>query len=238
MSQVTDTYLYKAKVGETISSANANNIYSSISTASTSINKDNTRTESISRRHLKDLAESPLGEHPTFPFIYKKEQYLASANYSSTTYVDITHGGGTSTTFLAPLTLQPNECIRLQASVNMIEATKGSAGVDQDNYWFAFFLNIGGVLTQVSPDYGFGLLCNSGSTNGVYQNNNHSYSDKIYSQLIVNQREAFSYIYINKTGSPQTITLSTLRIKVETPSSGTNMQIKLKEFTFVTMGAR
>lgn len=242
MSQVT-TYIWRAEAGATSSATSANNIYGSISTASTSINEDNTRTEAISRRHLYDLSQSPVGGHPTFHLIRSKSNAGADANYNNTVFADIAHGGGASEAF-APITLKPGECIRLQGSFNMKSCTKGTDGggnnaLDTDTYFYSFFLNIGGVLTQVSPSFGYGLLANSGSQNSSYQVDNSSFSDKIQGKLIVNQREAFSYIYFNKTNADQIITEAKVRFRVAVPLSGcTANTVNLKEFCFVILGAR
>jgi molybdopterin-binding protein len=248
MSQVTTTYLYKAKVGETISSANANNLYSNINTASTTINETNTRTESISRRHLFDLSDLPLNQHVTFGFIQDVNQYLSSGNYNSSVYVDITHGVLCSLTAPAPFTLRPNEAIRLQFSVNVEAAVKGTdvgfdLALETNNYYFRFFVNINGLLTAVSPEYGYSLLADAEPTQSGYApsqtENNASFSDIANSDLIVQVRVAQSYIYINKTNSDQTITIMKPRVRVQVPQgAATTNTITLKEFEFVSMGVR
>jgi hypothetical protein len=248
MSQVTTVYTYKAKVGETISSANANNLYGNINLASTTINADNTRTEAISRRHLFDLSDFPLNQHVTFGFIEDVNQYLSSANYNSTTYVDINHGVLCSLTAPAPFTLRPNEAIRMQFSVNVEAATKGTdAGGDlaleTNNYYFRFFVNINGTLTAVSPEYGYSLLADAQPSQSGYapsaSENNASFSDIANQDLIVQNRIAQSYIYINKTANDQTITIMKPRVRVQVPQGTcTANTITLKEFEFVAMGVR
>lgn len=242
MSQVT-TYYWRAEAGATSNAASANNIYGSIAAASTSINEDNTRTEAISRRHLYDLSQAPINGHPTFHLIRSKSNAGSSLNYNNTIFGDITHGVGATETFGA-FTLKPGECIRLQGSFNMIECTEGTSGganeaLDTDTYFYAFFLNINGSETQVSPSFGYGLMINSGSTIPAYQNDNSSFSDKIQDSLIVNQREAFSYIYFNKTNLDQTITQAKVKFRVAVPLAGcTANTIKLQHFCFVVLGAR
>lgn len=248
MSQVTTIYLYKAKVGETISSANANNLYGNINVASTTINADNTRTEAISRRHLFDLSDFPLNQHVTFGFIEDVNQYLASANYNSTTYVDINHGVLCSLTAPAPFTLRPNEAIRMQFSVNVEAATKGTDSgsdfaLETNNYYFRFFININGSLTAVSPEYGYSLLADAEPSAAGYapsaSENNASFSDIANKDLIVQNRIAQSYIYINKTANNQTITIMKPRVRVQVPQgAATANTITLKEFEFVAMGVR
>jgi len=249
MSQVTTLYTYKAKVGETISSANTNNLYSNINTASTTINADNTRTESISRRHLFDLFQSTLNQHVTFGFIQDVNQYLATGNYNtSIIYTDITHGVLCSLTAPAPYILRPNEAIRLQFSVMVEAATKGTdSGFDfaleTNNYFFRFFVNINGVLTAVSPEYGYSLLADAQPSQSNYApsqtENNASFSDIATNDLIVQVRVAQSYIYINKTNSDQTITEMKPRIRVQVPQgAATANTITLKEFEFVAMGVK
>ena len=243
MSQVS-TYIWRATAGDKTSASSANNIYGGIQTASTSINEDNTRTEAISRRHLYDLSESPVGTaHPTFSFCSSKNNPSASQAFNNTVYADIAYGGGT-TIALGPITLKAGEAIRLQGSFNMIECTKGIDGgganaLDTDVYYYAFFGTVNGVLTQLSPSYGYSLLANSGSLNGNYQVDNQSFSDKIQGKLIVNQREGFSYIYFNKTNIDQTIADVRVRFRVQTPLGGaTANSVKLKEFSFVAIGVR
>ena len=248
MSQVTTLYTYKAKVGETISSANANNLYSNINTASTSINETNTRTESISRRHLFDLSDFPLNQHVTFGFIDDVNQYAATGAYSSTTYVDINHGVLCSLTAPAPFTLRPNEAIRMQFSVNVESATKGTDSgsdfaLETNNYYFRFFININGSLTAVSPEYGYSLLADAEPTQAGYApsatENNGSFSDIANGDLIVQYRISQSYIYINKTANNQTITIMKPRVRVQVPQgAATANTITLKEFEFVAMGVR
>lgn len=248
MSQVTTIYSYKAKTGETISSANANALYSAINTASTSIDENNTRTESISRRHLYDLSDLPLNQHVTFGFIGDVNQSAATGNYNSTTYVDINHGVLCQLTAPAPYTLRPNEAIRLQFSVNVEAATKGTdVGADfaleTNNYYFRFFINIGGVLTAVSPEYGYSLLADAEPSGAGWapsqSENNGSFSDIANQDLIVQYRIAQSYIYINKTANNQTITIMKPRVRVQVPQGGaTANTITLKEFEFVAMGVR
>lgn len=248
MSQVTTLYTYKAKVGETISSADANGIYSNINTASTSIDETNTRTESISRRHLYDLSDFPLNQHVTFGFIQDVNQFSATGNYNSTTYVDINHGVLCSLTAPAPYTLRPNEAIRMQFSVNVEAATKGTDSgsdfaLETNNYYFRFFVNINGVLTAVSPEYGYSLLADaepSGAGWAPSQSEaNGSFSDIVNEDLIVQYRISQSYIYINKTANNQTITIMKPRVRVQVPQgAATANTITLKEFEFVAMGVR
>lgn len=249
MSQVLTTYTYKAKVGETISSANANNLYSAINTASTSIDENNTRTESISRRHLYDLSDFPLNQHVTFGFIDDVNQFSATGNYNSTTYVDINHG--TLCSITAPngsIILRPNEAIRLQFSVMVEAATKGNDvgndnALETNNYYFRFFVNINGVLTAVSPEYGYSLLADAQPSGQGWapsqSENNASFSDIVNQDLIVQVRVAQSYIYINKTANNQTITIMKPRVRVQVPQgAATANTITLKEFEFVAMGVR
>lgn len=248
MSQVTTLYTYKAKVGETISSANANNLYSNINTASTSIDETNTRTESISRRHLYDLSDLPLNQHVTFGFIEDVNQYAATGAYSSTTYVDINHGTLCSITAPAPFTLRPNEAIRMQFSVNVESAVKGTdVGLDNaletNNYYFRFFININGSLTAVSPEYGYSLLADAEPSGQGWapaaSETNLSFSDIANLDLIVQYRISQSYIYINKTANNQTITIMKPRVRVQVPQgAATANTITLKEFEFVAMGVR
>lgn len=248
MSQITTIYTYKAKVGETISSTNANNLYSGITTASNTINETNTRTESISRRHLFDLSDLPLNQHVTFGFIEDVNQYLSSGNYNSSTYVDITHGVSCVVTAPAPFILKPNEAIRMQFSVNVEAAAKGTdSGLDlaleTNNYYFRFFVNINGLLTAVSPEYGYSLLADSEPSQSGYApsqtENNASFSDIVNQDLIVQVRVAQSYIYINKTVNDQTITIMKPRVRVQVPQgAATTNTITLKEFEFVSMGVR
>lgn len=254
MSQVTTVYTYKAKVGETISSANANALYSNINTASTSINADNTRTEAISRRHLFDMSELPANNHVTFTYLKEVGQHLASGNYNSTTFVDITHGVTASITPPAgSITLRPNEAVRLQFSVMVEAAVKGANGVsnralETNNYYFRFFININGTLTAVSPEYGYSLLADAtpslggGGANGWAPSQSEasaSFSDIANQELIVQVRVAQSYIYINKTANDQTITETKPRVRVQVPNgTATANTITLKEFEFVSMGVR
>lgn len=254
MSQVTTVYTYKAKAGETISSSNANNLYANINTASSAINADNTRTEAISRRHLFDMSESPANVHVTFTYIQEVGQHLASGNYNSTTYVDITHGVTASIT-PAPgsIVLKPNEAIRLQFSVMVEAALSGANGtsnraLETNNYFFRFFVNINGVLTAVSPEYGYSLLADAtpslggGGPNGWSPSQSEasgSFSDIANNILIVQVRVAQSYIYINKTANDQTITETKPRVRVQVPNgTATANTITLKEFEFVSMGVR
>jgi len=253
MSQVTTVYTYKANVGETISSAKANNLYANINTASTTINADNTRTEAISRRHLYDLSELPSNVHVTFTYLKEVGQHLASGNYNSTTYVDITHGVTASITPPAgSIVLRPNEAIRLQFSVMVEAAVKGATGtaraLETNNYYFRFFVNINGVLTAVSPEYGYSLLADAtpsaggGGPNGWAPSQSEasaSFSDIANQELIVQVRVAQSYIYINKTANDQTITETKPRVRVQVPNgTATANTITLKEFEFVSMGVR
>lgn len=253
MSQVTTVYTYKAKVGETISSANANNLYANINTASLTINADNTRTEAISRRHLFDMSELPANVHVTFTYLKEVGQHLASANYNSTTFVDITHGVLCSITPPpGSITLRPNEAVRLQFSVMVEAAVKGTNGtaraLETNNYYFRFFININGTLTAVSPEYGYSLLADAtpssggGGPNGWAPSQSEagaSFSDIANSELIVQVRVAQSYIYINKTANDQTITETKPRVRVQVPNgTATVNTITLKEFEFVSMGVR
>jgi hypothetical protein len=249
MSQVTTVYTYKAKVGETISSANANNLYSAISTASATINADNTRTEAISRRHLFDLMESPANQHVTFGFIEDVNQFSATGNYNTNLiYTDITHGVLCSITAPAPYILRPNEAIRLQFSVNVEAAVKGTdvgfdLALETNQYFFRFFININGTLTVVSPEYGYSLLADAQPSQSGYapsqSENDASFSDIANQDLIVQVRVAQSYIYINKTANDQTITEMKPRVRVAVPqgAAGPNT-ITLKEFEFVAMGVK
>jgi hypothetical protein len=244
MSQVTTGKENAANAGEVISSTKANAIYTEISTASTAIDSSNTRTESISRRHLVDLATSLTGEHPTFHQLMSTAQSAASASYNNTVYADVSHGGGCIINFVVPVVLQPGEVLRLQASINMTESTIGAnSGTDYAltncAYFFAFFGDPGGASTQLSPDFGYSLTSIPGATNIHYLNTVQSYSDKNSFKTIVQQREAFSYIYINKTSAPITFTNVRVKVKVQTPvgAAGVNT-IKLKEFRIVALGAR
>lgn len=254
MSQVTSTYLYSAKAGETISSASANAIYSEMSTASTTISSDNTRTEAISRRHLKDLSQSPVGEHPTFHELrYTSSAVGATGSYNNTTYATISHGGGAVITFNAPLVIRAGEAIRLQADSTIVDVTEGTNGGGNysrqtDQYYYAFYLTIGGVDVKASSDYGYSLLTNTNSTMpGGYTdwlttpNLNYSYGDKTgaRNRFILPQKEMFSYIWINKTGADITVTAAKVKVKVQSPLGGcTQNTIKLQQFNLLAMGVR
>jgi hypothetical protein len=55
----------------------------------------------------------------------------------------------------------------------------------------------------------------------------------------VQQREGFSYLYINKTGANITFTNVRVRVKVDVPvGAATANTISLKEFRIVAIGAR
>lgn len=246
MSQVTISKTNAAKAGDTTSVSSANAVYTSLATASTAIDDTNTRTECISRRHLKDLCQDPTGEHPTFHQLESVFQDAASAVYNNTAYADIAHGGNCLITFPTAITLRTGEALRLQANINMKACTKGAdAGgggnlaLTTDRYFYSFWATIGGVNTQVSPNFGYSLTQNSGSIDAAAINKNSSISDKIQGKLIVDQKEGLSYIYFNKGAPNQIITDCRLRVKVDTPLAGcTSNSITLKEFRLVGMGVR
>ena len=246
MSQLTVSKTNAAKAGKTTSASSANGVFTALASASASIDDTNTRSECISRRHLKDLAQSTTGEHPTFSQLETVFQDAASATYNNTAYADIAHGGNCLITFPTAITLRTGEAVRLQANINMKACTKGAdAGgggnlaLTKDRYFYSFWLTIGGVLTQVSPNFGYSLTQNSGSTDAVAISRNSSISDKIQSKLIVDQKEGFSYIYFNKGAPSQVITDARVRVKVDTPLAGcTANTITLKEYRLIAIGAR
>lgn len=243
MSIVSTGKMNAAVAGETISVPKANAIYNEIAVASSSIDSSNLRSNSISRRHLLDLAESPTGTHPTFHQIMSASQSLAIGSYSSTAYVDISHGGGAIINFSAPVVLRPGEVLRLQASLNVMAALLGANNADcaltNQYYWFSFWGDPGGVSQKLSPDFGYSLSTIPGITDLTFQAIPTSFSDKTQYKLIVQQREAFSYLYINKTGANITLTNVRVKVKVQQPfgTAGQN-QITIKEFQTVALGAR
>lgn len=254
MAQVTTTYLYSANAGETISSSDANNIYSQIGTASQTINADNTRTEAISRRHLKDLSQQPTGEHPTFHELkYSSATVGVTGSYNSSTYTTIFHGGAAIITFAAPLVIRPGEAIRLQADSTITDVTEGTDGGgnyarQRDQYYYAFFTTVGGLDTQVSPDYGYSLLTNTNSTMpGGYTdwltsaNINYAFGDKTggRKRFILPQKEMFSFVWFNKTANDITVTSVKVKVKVQAPLGGCTINtIKLGQWNFIAMGVR
>jgi hypothetical protein len=244
MSQVSNTKTNAAVAGATTSATSSAGIYSALATASAAVDDTNTRTECISRRHLKDLFETPTGEHPTFHQLETVFQNAASATYNNTAYADIAHGGNCLITFPTAITLRTGEALRLQANINMKACTKGADGggalaLTTDRYFYSFWATIGGVNTQISPNYGYSLTQNSQSTSAVYLGRNSSFSDKIQASLIVDQKEAFSYVYFNKTAPNEIITNCSVRVKVESPGgTATANTITLKEYRLVALGCR
>ena len=253
MSQVTTTYLYAANPGETISSSNANNQYSNMQTASTTINADNTRTEAISRRHLQDLSQQPTGAHPTFHELrYKSATVATTGNYNSSSFTTLSHGGGATITFNAPLVIKAGEAIRLQADATIVGCTEGNDGGgnyarQRDQYYYAFFITVAGLDTKISPDYGYSLMSNTNSTMpGGYldwltsPNINYAFGDKpVRKRFVLPQKEMFSYIWLNKTGSDITVTDAKVKIKVQAPLGGCTINtIQIGQWNFVAMGVR
>ena len=170
-------------------------------------------------------------------------QFSASGNYNNTAYLDVSHGGGAFINFILPVVLRPGECLRLQASINMTDALLGANNADNalvnQYYWFAFFGDPGGISTQLSPDFGYSLSTIPGININAYQNLISSFSDKTQGKLIVQQREAFSYLYINKTAANITLTNVRVKVKVQQPfGTSTQNRITLKEFRIVALGAR
>lgn len=244
MSQAISGKVNAAAAGQPISESKANSIYDEIAISSSNINGDNTRTESISRRHLVDLSTSLTGEHPTFHQLMSKYQAAASGSYNNTTYATISHGGGCSIAFSIPVVLKPGEALRMQCSLNITEGTVGADGGgnfarSHSEYYFSFWGDPGGIPTQLSPDFGYSLTSNPGCIDHHYVNLDQSFSDKIQNKFIVEQREAFSYIYINKTGSNITLNNVSVKVKVQVPLGGcTANTIKIKEYRLIAMGVR
>lgn len=243
MSIVSTGKINAANAGETISVPKANAIYNEIAAASATIDSSNTRTDSISRRHLVDLSTQQTGLHPTFHQLMSTSQFAASGNYNNTAYLDVSHGGGAIVNFAVPVVLRPGEVLRLQASVNMTAALLGANNADNalvnQYYWFSFFGDPGGVSTQLSPDFGYSLSTIPGINNNAYQSIPSSFSDKTQFKLITQQREAFSYLYINKTAANITFTNVRVKVKVQQPfGTSTQNRITLKEFRIVALGAR
>lgn len=248
MSQVKVGKQRLAIAGETTSVSKVNTLFTDITSASTAIGESNTRTESISRRHLKDLYETPQGVHPTFHQLQYLENSAAQADYSSITYQLVSHGGGAQITFPSQIVLKPGEAVRFQATMNIINATPGTDdppayALQRDQYYFKFYANVDGLNTNISPDYGYSLCCNTNTTMpGGYSNwitkFNVSFSDPV-DGLIIKQKVMFSYIYFNKTALDQTITTAEVRVRVQAPLVGcTQNTIRIKEWTFMAMGAR
>lgn len=243
MSIVSTGKINAANAGETISVPKANAIYNEIAAASATIDSSNTRTDSISRRHLVDLSTQPTGLHPTFHQIMSASQFSASGNYNNTAYLDVSHGGGAFINFINPVVLRPGEVMRLQASVNVTAALLGANNADcsltNQYYWFSFYGDPGGVSTRLSPEFGYSLSTIPGIQDLTYQAIPSSFSDKTQFKLIVQQREAFSYLYINKTAANITFTNVRIKVRVQQPfaTAGQN-QITLKEFRLVALGAR
>lgn len=244
MSQLAITKTNAAIPGQVTNATSVNGIYSALATASASIDDTNTRTECISRRHLKDLFEDPTGEHPTFAQLETVYQDAASAVYNNTAFADIAHGGGCAITFPTAITLRPGECLRLQANVNMKACTAGvngggSLALTTDRYYYTFYVTVNGVNTKVSPSFGYSLTQNSGSTSAPHLGINTSISDKIQNSLIVDQKEGFSYIYFNKTGGNLVLTDCRVRFRVDIPlATCTAHSVTLKEYRLVAISAR
>lgn len=244
MSQAISGKVNAANAGQIISETKANAIYDEVAIASQAIDASNTRTESISRRHLVDLSTQLTGEHPTFHQLQSTFQHVATGTYNSTSYVLVSHGAGCTVNFVVPVILKPGEALRMQGSVNITEATVGTNGGGNfarttSEYYFAFYGNPGGVPTKLSPDFGYSLTSNPGCIDSHYINEDTSYSDKIQSKFIVQQREAFSYLYINKTGATITLTNCSIRVKVQTPLAGCTVNtIKIQEYRLVAIGVR
>ena len=245
MSIVTTGKKNAANAGETISPAKANAIYNEIAASSAIIDNSNTRSDSISRRHLVDLSEQLTGLHPTFHQIQTTFQANTDGSYNSTSYVDVSHGGGMIINFAVPVVLRPGEALRMQASLNMTECTLGAevgpgdVKLANQYYFFKFFGDPNGVSTALSPDYGYSMSSLPDVAETLYQNIVSSFSDKVQQKCIVQQREAFSYVYINKTSSPITFTNVRVKVRIQPPQGTcTQNSIKIKEYRIVALGVR
>lgn len=245
MSIVSTAKKNAANPGDIISPAKANAIYNEIAASSAIIDNSNTRSDSISRRHLVDLSEQMTGLHPTFHQIQTKFQDNNSGVYSSTSYVDVSHGLGMIINFVVPVVLRPGEALRMQASLNMIKCTLGAevgpgdVKLANQYYFFKFYGDPNGVSTALSPDYGYSMSSLPDVADNLYQNIVSSFSDKVQQKCIVQQREAFSYVYINKTSSPITFTNVRVKVRIQ-PPQGTCTQntIEIKEYRIVALGVR
>ena len=91
MSQVKVGKQRLAIAGETTSVSKVNTLFTDITSASTAIGESNTRTESISRRHLKDLYETPQGVHPTFHQLQSRHFLRLSTKSSLAPGTDFLH---------------------------------------------------------------------------------------------------------------------------------------------------
>ena len=133
----------------------------------------------------------------------------------------------------------------MQASLNIkaitlgVSAALGDVPLANQYYWFKFYGDPGGVSTALSPDYGYSMSTLPEVDDSIYQNIPSSFSDKIQYNCIVQQREAFSYIYINKTNANVTFTNVRVKVRIQPPDGTcTQNSIDITEFRIVALGAR
>ena len=71
-------------------------------------------------------------------------------------------------------------------------------------------------------------------------NINFAFGDKpTRKRFVLPQKEMFSYIWLNKTGSDITVTAAKVKIKVQAPLGGCTINtIQIGQWNFVAMGVR
>jgi len=221
------------EAGETMSSADANNDFTTIQANSAILDDDNTRTEWCSRFHLD--------QSPT-PFI--NDSFGSVEDFDTTMAV-------TSTTFsvvaLVPnfritysgLAFLPGETLRMHFDINAVAATiiSGNAtdyltDINSDCYQFRFFFrdSVTGVTAPI------GSTSTYSTTNKTDHNPASTGGGNPNPVNRIGQRVNHSYCWINTTGA--TINIDWIEIRVRLCELAFLTSVSLKEGTFQTFRAR
>lgn len=184
---------------ETTSAADANQPYTDLATESADIKQEHTRTEWVTTKHMKISGNNPLT-----PYFGSVEDDNHTGNYTSATFVVISHPAGTTIRLSPAITLNQGEVLRIHGGCLVKEVTLNDR--TQDLYWFRFLSNMsvdGGANAdvQLGHDWGYSMASRNDSDAG---------GNQVYGY----QRVGFSWTHICQNTTELINTLE-LQIKLE-----------------------
>ena len=195
MAQISKKYF---DGGETTSAADATAAYSSVETASGSLDQDNTRNEWVSHYHLSynaDITEYAQGI----------EDAAHGTTYDSAIWVSVdqTPGGGAQVILSPAVTLNEGDVMRIHVNTYVTDVTNTNRQTDY--YWYRLISNMS-IDGAANADVQLGLNWGHSITNGD-RGEVQAYTHQTFEY----QRQALSWLHIceNTTELINTVELET-----------------------------
>lgn len=222
------------EAGETMSSADANNDFTTIQANSAILDDDNTRTEWCSRFHF-DEGASPI-INTSFLSI---EDFDSTMVVTTNVFSVVALVPNFRITFPLGLPFLPGEVLRMHFDINAVaaaivstNATQYLNDINSDCYQFRFFFR-DSVTALTLP---IGSTSTYSTTNKTDHDPTSSGGGQPNAVNRIGQRVNHSYCWINTTGA--TINLDFVEIRVRLCEVAFLTSVSLKEGTFQVFKAR